>query len=167
MAVGVGDRELRSDRRGPLRDAGHHLDAGESHADRAVPGHAVADEQGGLTVERARAGEPADHGHSRGAAGDLLQRDVRGEAVRIGKQDHAGGAGEVRKAADGDAIRPLERLGMEAVRLAVVKRGGPDRDGGPVLDLPAVRDHAARSAAGEHGRLERLVDALERRLRRR
>ena len=48
---------------------------------------------------------------------------------------------------------------------ALAERGGPDRHRRPRLDLGAGAEHAARAAADEGTRPQRLVDALEQRLR--
>ena len=56
---------------------------------------------------------------------------------------------------------------MEGLRAAVAEGRGPHRDRGPALDLTAAADHAARAAADQDRRRERLVHALERGLGRR
>jgi hypothetical protein len=56
---------------------------------------------------------------------------------------------------------------VEGRRLAAVERRRPDRHGGALLDLAHLADHPAGPAADQLGGVERLTDALERRLGRR
>ena len=57
VPLGRGDGQLRADRRRALRDARHHLDAREGEADSAVAAQLVAQEEGSVAVEGARAGD--------------------------------------------------------------------------------------------------------------
>ena len=74
----------------------------------------------------------------------------------------------VGQAGDRDALGHLDRLGVEGLGDAAVRAGAAHTaTRGALLDLAPVAEHAARAAADERRRGERLVDALERRLRRR
>ena len=68
VALGRGDGQLGPDGRRALRHARHDLDAREGEADGAVAAQLVAEEEGGVAVQRARAGDPAEHRHARSAA---------------------------------------------------------------------------------------------------
>ena len=89
VALGRGDGQLGADGRGALRHARHDLDAREGQADRAVAAQLVAEEEGGVAVERARAGDAAEHRHARSAARELAEHEVGRERVGVGEQDDA------------------------------------------------------------------------------
>ena len=163
-----GDRQLRPDRRGALRDAGQDLDAVEAHADGAGGHDLLAEQERRLGVRRAGRGETAEQRQHRRGGRELAQHRVGREGERIGQQQRARGAGQVRQPAE-HALALAERLdlGVEGHRLAAVERRGPDRDRRALLDLAHLADHARGAAADELRGRERLVDALERRLRRR
>ena len=127
----------------------------------------LAEQERRLGIGRAGRSKPAEQRQHRRRAGELAQHRVGREGEGVREQQHAGGAGQLREPAE-HAVALAQQLhfGVEGGRLAAVERSGPDRDGGAVLDLAHLADHARRAAADERGRGERLVDTLERRFRR-
>ena len=110
VAVGGGDRQLRPDRRGALRDAGQDLDAVEAHADRAVVEHLVAAEQDRRVVEPAAGGEAAEHRHRRRPPGQRIAAPAR-PGTSSGRR-----AGSRRPRPRGPASRPARRRPPRAPR---------------------------------------------------
>ena len=151
----------------PCDTHGMHLDAREGEADGAVAAQLVAEEEGGVAVQRAGAGDPAEHRHARGAPRELGEHEIGRERVGVGQQDDGGRLLELGQPADGDRVGALGDVEMEGLRASLAERRRPDGHRGAALDLAPVADHAAGAAADQHGRGERLVDALERRLGRR
>ena len=166
VSLGRRHGQLGPHGRRPLRDARHHLDAGEGQADRTVGAQAVIHEQGGVAVEGAGAGDAAEHRDARGAARHLGQHEVGRERVGVREQDDARRLVEVGQPADGDRVGTLGDVEMEGLGATVAQRRSPNRHRRAALDLAPVADHAPGAAADEHRRRERLVHALERGLRR-
>ena len=104
VAVGGGDRQLRPDRRGALRDARQHLDAVEPHADRALVDHLLAEEQ---RAWRRRPPAPRRGRRAPGTAGAASDR--KRSTASVGNV--AGSASMITPAAPVEVRHPRERAG--------------------------------------------------------
>ena len=151
-----------------MRHARQDLHAVEADADGALRAYLVAVEQRRLVLRRAPRREPAEQRHHRGGLGELAQDRVGREGERVGEEHGAGRAGELRHAVE-DALAVADGLDLrvEGRHRAAVERRGPDGHRGAALDLARLGDDAACRAADEGLGLERLVQALQRRLGRR
>ena len=118
MAVGRGDRQLRPDRRGALRDARQHLDAVEPHADRAVARRPRRRRTARPRPSSVRAlDSPPSTGTPGAASAQVAQHRVGRERVGVGEQDRPGGAVEVGQARRRQRPPRAPRLGVERRRL--------------------------------------------------
>ena len=149
-----GDRQLRPDRRGALRDARQDLDAVEAHADGARRCSTSSPRKSGVSAsgERAEASPPSSG--SIGAARDSSRSTASVGNVYGSESSSAPAAPrQVGQAAE-HAVAVAERLdlGVERRRLAAVERRRPDGDRGALLDLARLADHAARAAADQRRR---------------
>ena len=127
-----------------------------------------SEEQRRGAARGARRGEAADQRHGRSGLGEEPQNGVGGERGRVGEQDRAVGALQIRHAGQrAGALLELLHDRVERRGRAAVELRRPDRHGGALLDLASRADHAARGAADELARGECLVDRLQHRLGRR
>ena len=171
-ALGARHGQLGPERRRALRDARLERHAVEDEADRALLEHELAVEQRRAVVGGASAHVAADHGHRRTLLAQRDQQRVGVERVRVGKRDHARRLAEVGHTREHHGVRldivPLrrDRPGVEGVYGALVERSRPYGDRRAGLDLRARRQHAARPATDQRPGTQRLVHALEERLRR-
>jgi len=158
VPLGTRDRVRLAHRPAALRNDRARTGAREDGTDGAILEHAApVVEAGAAGLERAR-GHPADDRHAGVFGIEVLEEAVRGEGVRVGKQqDHRplGARGQLCHPIDEAVLAVALEGEPERLDHGAGERGGPDRDRRRVLHLPPAADDPAGRAAKERGALGR------------